>query len=86
MALGIVRFCRRPNSDSISAGQSYGVEGMEDEVHVDDLSQEIAAMMRVGTNIAHKAHGFHSGFPVGCGNGGKRGWVESGCKRDFQLP
>jgi len=55
-------------------------------VDVEDLFQKYAGLMRVGTSIAHKAHGFHSGFLVGCGSGGKRGWVESGWKRDFQFP
>lgn len=62
------------------------VEHVEDAGDVEDLFWEYAGLMRVGTSIAHKAQGFHSGFLEVCGNGGKSGWVESGWKRDFQFP
>lgn len=76
----------RLDSDLNLATESCSVKGVEEAADVEDLCWERAVLMRAGTSIAQKAPGFHSGFREVCGNGGKAGWVGSGCKLDFQFP
>jgi hypothetical protein len=73
------------NSVRCSTPFQAPVEVVEDRSTVEDATRGSAGLMRVGTNIAHKAHGFHRAFEMLCGSSGKRGWSERPRSLVFQM-